>query len=170
MYYVAIRMPSMIKIRWCNESAVKLKRPITTRIWIGKNVKEQLGLLWYIQYEVSSKNIYFLIYDNNIPLMPLLLQVSHVLRRGLSLGITLPKGIREKLGLNEGDILGFYEEDGKILLKKIDWNQRFQHRFSGHDFNVPDEFKVNQEAWMIPVSHHDNSARIREEYGLKWFL
>ncbi len=52
--------------------------------------------------------------------MPHLLQVSHVLKRGLSLGITLPKGIREKLGLNEGDILGFYEEDGKIILKKVD--------------------------------------------------
>ena len=52
--------------------------------------------------------------------MPKLLQVSHVLKRGVSLGITLPKGIREKLGLNEGDILGFYEEDGKIILKKVD--------------------------------------------------
>jgi AbrB family looped-hinge helix DNA binding protein len=52
--------------------------------------------------------------------MPQLLQVSHVSRRGASLRITLPKGIREKLGLKEGDIVGFYEEDGKIILKKID--------------------------------------------------
>jgi AbrB family looped-hinge helix DNA binding protein len=43
-----------------------------------------------------------------------------VSRRGSSLRITLPKTIREKLGLNEGDILGFYEEDGKIILKKVD--------------------------------------------------
>ena len=54
------------------------------------------------------------------PLMPQLLDVSHVSRRGASLGITLPKEIREKLGLNEGDIVEFYEEDGKIILKKID--------------------------------------------------
>ena len=52
--------------------------------------------------------------------MPQLLEVSHVLKRGASLGITLPKGICEKLGHNEGDILGFYEEDGKVILKKID--------------------------------------------------
>ena len=52
--------------------------------------------------------------------MPQLLQVSHVLKRGASLGITLPKEIREKLGLKEGDIVGFYEEDGQIILKKID--------------------------------------------------
>ena len=56
----------------------------------------------------------------NYPKMPKLIDVSHVLKRGLSLGITLPKGIREKLRLKEGDIVGFYEEDGKILLKKID--------------------------------------------------
>lgn len=52
--------------------------------------------------------------------MPQLPQVSHVSRRGASQGITLPKGIRERLGLNEGDIVGFYEEDGKIILKKVD--------------------------------------------------
>ena len=51
--------------------------------------------------------------------MPHLLQVSHVLKRGLSLGITLPKGIREKLGLNEGDIVGFYEDNGSIIIKKM---------------------------------------------------
>ena len=48
--------------------------------------------------------------------MPQLLNVSHVSKRGSSLRITLPKTIREKLGLNEGDIMGFYEEEGKIFL------------------------------------------------------
>ena len=48
--------------------------------------------------------------------MPQLLDVSHVSKRGSSLRITLPKTIREKLGLNEGDIMGFYEEEGKIFL------------------------------------------------------
>ena len=52
--------------------------------------------------------------------MPQLLEVSHVLRRGSSLRITLPKTVREKLGLKEEDILEFYEEDGKIILKKVD--------------------------------------------------
>ena len=52
--------------------------------------------------------------------MPQLLQVSHVLKRGLSLGITLPKGIRERLGVNEGDIVGFYEDNGKIIIKKME--------------------------------------------------
>ena len=32
----------------------------------------------------------------------------------------MPKTVREKLGLNEGDIVGLYEEDGKIILKKVD--------------------------------------------------
>ncbi len=48
--------------------------------------------------------------------MPQLLDVSHVSKRGSSLRITLPKTIREKLGLNEGDIMGLYEEEGKIFL------------------------------------------------------
>ena len=52
--------------------------------------------------------------------MPQLLDVSHVSKRGSSLRVTFPKSIREKLGLKEEDIVGFYEEDGKIILKKID--------------------------------------------------
>ena len=52
--------------------------------------------------------------------MPQLLHVSHVSRRGASLGITLPKGIREKLGLNGGDIVGFYEDNGNIIIKKME--------------------------------------------------
>jgi AbrB family looped-hinge helix DNA binding protein len=48
--------------------------------------------------------------------MPQLLEVSHVSRRGDSQGITLPKGIRDKLGLKEGGIVGFYEDEGKIFL------------------------------------------------------
>lgn len=31
----------------------------------------------------------------------------------------MPKVIREKLGLKEEDIVGFHEEDCKIILKKI---------------------------------------------------
>ena len=52
--------------------------------------------------------------------MPQLLDVSHVLRRGSSLRITLPKTVREKLGLKEEDIVGFYEDNGNIIIKKIE--------------------------------------------------
>ena len=52
--------------------------------------------------------------------MPQLLEVSHVSRREASLGITLPKEIREKLGLKEGDIVGFYEDHGNIIMKKME--------------------------------------------------
>ena len=34
--------------------------------------------------------------------------------------LTLPKKVQAILGVKEGDILGFYEEDGKIILKKVD--------------------------------------------------
>jgi AbrB family looped-hinge helix DNA binding protein len=43
-----------------------------------------------------------------------------VSRRGASLRITLPKGIREKLGLKEGDIVGFYEDNSNIIIRKIE--------------------------------------------------
>ena len=52
--------------------------------------------------------------------MPQLLDVSHVLKRGSSLRINIPKDIQEKLGLKEEDIIWFYEEDGKIVLRKME--------------------------------------------------
>ena len=52
--------------------------------------------------------------------MPQLLDVSHVSKKGVSMRMTLPKIIREKLELKDGDILGFYEEAGQIIIKKID--------------------------------------------------
>jgi AbrB family looped-hinge helix DNA binding protein len=51
--------------------------------------------------------------------MPKLLDVSHVSKKGVSMRMTLPKIIRERLELKEEDIVGFYEEDGKVFLKKI---------------------------------------------------
>ena len=32
----------------------------------------------------------------------------------------LPKKVQTKLAVNEEDIMGFYEEDGKIVLKKME--------------------------------------------------
>ena len=52
--------------------------------------------------------------------MPQLLDVSHVSKRGSSLRITLPTTIREKLGLKEEDIVGFYEDNGNIFVRKIE--------------------------------------------------
>jgi len=51
--------------------------------------------------------------------MPQLVEVMHVSRRGDSLRITLPKMVGKKLGSSPGDFLGFYEEEGKIMLQKM---------------------------------------------------
>ena len=52
--------------------------------------------------------------------MPHLIDVSHTSKRGSSLRITIPKRVQEKLGVKEEDIVGFYEEDGKVILKKME--------------------------------------------------
>lgn len=52
--------------------------------------------------------------------MPQLIEISHVSRRGSSLRITVPKRVQVKLGVKEEDILGFYEEDGEIMIKKLE--------------------------------------------------
>lgn len=52
--------------------------------------------------------------------MPQLLDVSHGSKRGSSLRVTFPKTIREMLGLKEEDIVGFYEDNGSIIIRKIE--------------------------------------------------
>lgn len=52
--------------------------------------------------------------------MQQLVDVTHVSKRGSSLRMTLPKKVQEKIGVKEEDIIGFYEEDGKIVLKKLE--------------------------------------------------
>jgi AbrB family looped-hinge helix DNA binding protein len=52
--------------------------------------------------------------------MQQLVDVSHLSKRGSSLRMTVPKKIQAKLGVKEEDIVGFYEEDGKIVLKKME--------------------------------------------------
>ena len=51
--------------------------------------------------------------------MPQLLQVSHVSKRESSLRITLPKKAAEILDIKSGDIVGFYEDNGSIVLRKM---------------------------------------------------
>ena len=41
-------------------------------------------------------------------------------KRPVVLKKALPKKVQTKLAVNEEDIMGFYEEDGKIVLKKME--------------------------------------------------
>ena len=50
--------------------------------------------------------------------MPQLIDVSHATKRGSSLGITIPKKVQEKLGIKGEEIVGFYEDNGKIILEE----------------------------------------------------
>lgn len=52
--------------------------------------------------------------------MQQLIEVAHVSKRGSSLRISLPKKVQTKLCVKEEDIVGFYEEDGKIFLRKME--------------------------------------------------
>ena len=52
--------------------------------------------------------------------MPQLLDVSHISKRGVSLRATIPKKVQEKLGIRDGNIIGFYEENGNIILRKME--------------------------------------------------
>ena len=52
--------------------------------------------------------------------MPQLLEISHISKRESSLRITLPKKAAEALKANAGDIIGFYQEDGRVFVKKMD--------------------------------------------------
>lgn len=52
--------------------------------------------------------------------MQQLVDVSHVSKRGSSLRITLPKKVQAILDVKDEDIVGFYEEDGRIFLKKME--------------------------------------------------
>ena len=48
--------------------------------------------------------------------MPFLIDVAHVSKRGSSLRATIPKKVQDKLGIREEDIIGYYEENGRISL------------------------------------------------------
>jgi bifunctional DNA-binding transcriptional regulator/antitoxin component of YhaV-PrlF toxin-antitoxin module len=48
-----------------------------------------------------------------------LLVLPHLSKKGSSLRLTPPKKVQAILGVKEEDILRFYVEDGKVILKKI---------------------------------------------------
>ena len=52
--------------------------------------------------------------------MPQLIEILHVSKRGASFRITIPKKAAESLNANAGDIIGFYQEDGRVFVKKMD--------------------------------------------------
>ena len=52
--------------------------------------------------------------------MSQLLDVSHVSKKGVSMRMTLPRIIRERLKIKDGDILGFYEDKGDIVIRKME--------------------------------------------------
>ncbi|QRF76141.1 hypothetical protein Thermo_01658 [Thermoplasmatales archaeon] len=51
--------------------------------------------------------------------MPQLPEVTHISKRGASMRITPPKKAAECINAVAGDIIGFYEDDGKLVLKKM---------------------------------------------------
>lgn len=48
-----------------------------------------------------------------------LISVSHVSPRGSSLRVTLPKEIARSLGIGPKDIVGFYYQNKKIVIRKL---------------------------------------------------
>ncbi len=60
-----------------------------------------------------------------IPLIPLpmpdkLIAVTKTSKRGSSLRITLPKEIAVKLNVSVSEHIGFYEDNGEIVVRKIE--------------------------------------------------
>lgn len=48
-----------------------------------------------------------------------LIDVAKTSKKSTSLRITLPKKVAEKLSIGEEEFVGFYEENGKIVIKKV---------------------------------------------------
>ena len=62
----------------------------------------------------NTFNIHYL----NFGIMKVL-DVTHISSRGSSFRITLPKKIIKKLGLNEDDIITFYEDGNRVYIDKL---------------------------------------------------
>ena len=48
-----------------------------------------------------------------------LIDITRTSKQGTSLRITLPKKIAEKLTIKEGEFLGFYLDENKVILERI---------------------------------------------------
>ena len=49
-----------------------------------------------------------------------LIEVSHAKKRGSSIGLIIPRKVLEILRIGDEGIVGFYESEGKIYLKRIE--------------------------------------------------
>jgi len=49
----------------------------------------------------------------------LLIEVTHVSKRGASFRVTLPKRVADILTISPGDIVGFYTEEGRVSIEKM---------------------------------------------------
>ena len=48
-----------------------------------------------------------------------LIDVSHVSAKGKTVRISVPKRVLELLGVNHGDIIAYYLENGSIVIEKV---------------------------------------------------
>ncbi len=48
------------------------------------------------------------------------LYVSHVSRNDASYTITIPREVVEVMDIGSGSMLGFFEEDGRIVIRKVE--------------------------------------------------
>jgi antitoxin component of MazEF toxin-antitoxin module len=46
-----------------------------------------------------------------------LIEVSHTRKRGASVGMNIPRKVVEKLGIEDGRIVRFYEEERNIIIR-----------------------------------------------------
>ena len=85
----------------------------------NKYLSSALNDLIGLRFHFWSQNQVFNLCQQ-FPLMPQLLDVAHVSKKGVSMRMTLPRIIRERLKIKDGDILGFYEDHGDIVIRKME--------------------------------------------------
>jgi antitoxin component of MazEF toxin-antitoxin module len=49
-----------------------------------------------------------------------LIEVSHAKKRGASVGLIIPRKVLKKLRIEDEGIVGFYESEGRIYLKRME--------------------------------------------------
>lgn len=49
--------------------------------------------------------------------MPALIEARHISKRGDLLTIAIPENVREKFVIKRGEIVGFYDDDGELVIK-----------------------------------------------------
>lgn len=75
---------------------------------------------WYLHLEPITENILLIAVIVRHMMETKLLAVTRLSTGGSSVGMTLPKEIMQMLEVQEGDHMGFYEYEGKIVMKKVE--------------------------------------------------